>query len=122
MQKIYKMNIVAKITEIMPKVTGEGKNGTWQKQDFVVETDGQYPQNICFTVWGDKIDVSRFEIGTRYSVDFDASSRRYNDRWFTELKAWKVAKEQGNAENGGGAPSFSEGDFPPVEHSDDLPF
>ena len=115
------MNIVAKITEIMPKVTGEGKNGTWQKQDFVVETDGQYPQNICFTVWGDKIDVSKFEIGTRYSVDFDASSRRYNDRWFTELKAWKVAKEQGNSENGGGAP-MTENDFPPVEHSDDLPF
>jgi hypothetical protein len=115
------MNIVAKITEIMPKVTGEGKNGTWQKQDFIVETDGQYPQNICFTVWGDKIDVSRFEIGARYSVDFDASSRRYNDRWFTELKAWKVAKEQGNSENGGGAP-MTENDFPPVEHSDDLPF
>ena len=36
--------------------TGEGKNGTWKKQDFVIETDGQYPKKVCLTIWGDKFN------------------------------------------------------------------
>jgi hypothetical protein len=112
------MNITAKLLEIMPKVTGEGKNGTWTKQEVVFETEGQYPQNICVAVWGDKIDVASFQIGSKYSVDFDASSRKYNDRWFTELKAWKIVKDSASDSSS----TSVEVDFPPVSEDDGLPF
>ncbi len=70
--------------------TGEGKNGTWKKQDFVIETDGQYPKKVCLTIWGDKFNETFLTIGNELLVSFDAESREYNGRWFTDLKAWKI--------------------------------
>ena len=80
--------------------TGEGKNGTWKKQDFVIETDGQYPKKVCLTIWGDKFNETFLTIGNELLVSFDAESREYNGRWFTDLKAWKIelaGSESGDA-------------------------
>ncbi|MBW6479203.1 MAG: DUF3127 domain-containing protein [Bacteroidales bacterium] len=39
------MNISGKITRILPEVKGEGRNGPWKRQDFILETD-----DLGFTV------------------------------------------------------------------------
>ena len=59
------MDIKGRITHIVPLQTGEGKNGTWKKQDFVIETDGQYPKKVCFSIWGDKYNESFY-----FSLDY----------------------------------------------------
>lgn len=105
------MNLKAKLVQVLPIVTGQGKNGEWKKLDFIVETDAQYPQKVCFSLWNDKIDESKLQIGKMISVDFDPGSREYNGRWFTELKAWKIQVESDNSD----VPQ----DFPPVE---DFPY
>jgi len=84
------MDIKGRVVHLLALQTGEGKNGAWKKQDFVIETDGQYPKKVCISAWGDKINESALQIGNDINVSFDVESREYNGRWYTDLKAWKV--------------------------------
>lgn len=101
------MELKAKLVQLFPLQTGQGKNGTWKKQDFLVETEGQYPKKVLFSIWGDKINESVLQIGNMLNISFDVESREYNSRWYTDLKAWKVESAgannppQGGANNGG---------------------
>ena len=87
---INTMQVTAKLIEALSLQTGTGKNGEWKKQDFILETDDQYPKKICISVWGDKIDANQLQLGNQLKVDFDAESREFNGKWFTNLKAWKI--------------------------------
>ncbi len=121
------MEIQGKVIQLMPEQTGEGRNGTWKKKDYVIETGDKYPKKLCFNMWGDKIDQFPMKEGDDVKVHFDVESREYNGRWYTEVKAWKVDNLSQQA--GGGAPAaggnvdLSAPEFnapPPGE--DDLPF
>jgi hypothetical protein len=116
------MEISGVVQALLPEVTGQGKNGTWRKLEFVVEIEaGQYPKKVCFTLWGDKIDQAQLRTGEKVTVSFDLESREYNSRWFTEAKAWKVTK--GGAVAGAtDAPTISNDELPPLPEMDDLPF
>lgn len=84
------MQLTAKLTQLLPIQTGTGKNGEWKKQDIIVETEGQYPKKICISIWGDKISNSQLQIGNSLKIDFDIESREYNNKWYTDIKAWKI--------------------------------
>lgn len=83
--------IEGKLEKLLPKQTGEGRNGPWTKQDFIVETFGEYPKKICFCAWNDKgKDLAAIPVGTPIKVSFSAESREYNERWYTDLKAYNI--------------------------------
>lgn len=84
------MQISAKLIQILPLQSGNGKNGEWKKQDIIVETQEQYPKKICVSVWGDKIPSQPLIVGINLLIDIDIESREYNDRWYTDVKAWKI--------------------------------
>ncbi|MDR0711988.1 MAG: DUF3127 domain-containing protein [Prevotellaceae bacterium] len=84
------MELKAKLIQLLPLQTGEGRNGPWKKQDFIVETDGQYPRKVCFSIWGDKVNPSILAVGNTLNVSFEAESREFNGRWYTDLRAWKI--------------------------------
>ena len=42
------LELTAKLAKIFPVKTGEGRNGTWNKQDFLVETQETYPKKKIF--------------------------------------------------------------------------
>ncbi len=84
------MQLTAKLVQLLPLQTGNGKNGQWKKQDIIVETEGTYPKKICISIWGDKINESVLKLGTMLNISFDIESREYNSRWYTDVKAWKV--------------------------------
>jgi len=89
------------LIKVLPEVTGQGKNGAWVKQDFVLETEDQYPKKACFTAWGDKsADLKTFSLGEKLRVQFSVESREYNERWYTDLRAIRI-----DATSGGGAAS-----------------
>ncbi len=90
------MEISGKIIQLLPKQTGEGKNGQWQKQDYVLETTGQYPKKVCFNLWGDKVDKFNLQNGDEVTVSFDIESREYNGRWYTDVRAWNIQKGMSN--------------------------
>lgn len=118
------MDITGKLIEKLPEQKGQGKNGTWVKASFVIETEDQYPKKICIDAWGDRVDnVNGLNINDKVKVDFDVESREYNGRWYTNVKAWRIEKV-GGQEAGGNPPlpEFEDPGTPSFEPTDDLPF
>jgi len=119
------LEIKGKLVQIQPEQTGTGKNGTWVKQEFIIETEDQFPKKACFSLWGDKTRILKsLTSGTEINVAFNIESREYNGRWYTDLRAWKIEA----AETSASPVSESTVDFipdpvpPDVEVKDDLPF
>ena len=116
------MEITGRIVEVLEEQSGESSKGGWRKQQYILETQGQYPKKVCFMAWGDKIDDFQIKQNQEVEVSIDIESREYNGRWYTDVKAWKVAKTGGPA--GDSAPPPEEP--PPFAEEDeglnDLPF
>lgn len=112
--------LTGKLIEILQPAKGEGRNGTWEKQPFVIETSEQYPKKICIMLWNDKAAMIRnFNVGDTLKVSVNVASREYNGNWYTDVTAWRIDKE---AEEGMGLPPADE--LPPDMSApeDDLPF
>lgn len=122
------MEISGKIIAVLPLTSGQGRNGMWRAQDYVLETQEQYPRKVCFNLFGDKIDTYTLAIGDMVEVSFDIESREYNGRWYTSIRAWKVVKNAVNAAPVAATePSMPDTQANPFEPSaagpaDDLPF
>lgn len=123
------MQLTAKLIQLLPLQTGTSAKGQWKKQDFIVETDGQYPKKVCISAWGDKINESMLQIGNVLKLEFDAESREYNGKWYTDLKVWKM--ELASAATASNSGNNTQNDsFPPPPPDtisldgtlDDLPF
>jgi len=128
------MEITGKIVQTLPKQTGNAKNGTtWEKQEFIIEVPGQYPKKVCFNLWGDKISKFNILDGQDLTISVDVESREYNGRWYTDIRAWNVTKQNAGSAIGGtnSAPDFDA--MPTADQSvnsaagnpfedDDLPF
>lgn len=101
------LEIVGKLIKVLPEVTGQGKNGPWNKQEFVIETlDSQYPKKVCMTAWGEKAnDLKQFAQGDTLKATFSPESREYNERWYTELRAFRIEGADGEVS----APSAGSG-------------
>lgn len=98
------MEINGKIVQVLAEQSGNGRNGVWRKKDYILETGGNYPKKICFTVWGDKIDQFNLQEGNQVNVGIELESREYNGKWYSDIKGWKVDKQ---GESGAAAPSKS---------------
>jgi hypothetical protein len=116
------MEITGKITQVLPEKSGTSARGPWRKQEYILETEGQYPKQVCFMVWGDKIDEMTIREGQDLRVSVDIESREFNGRWYTDVKAWRVEPLGQPAPAGGAqqAPGFPE--QPPPHTEDDIPF
>jgi hypothetical protein len=85
------MDITGQLIKILPEQTGQGAKGTWIKQEFVIETKEQFPKKACFSLWGDKVDnLRKFSMSDMIKVSFNIESREHNERWYTELRAWRI--------------------------------
>lgn len=120
------MDITGKLIQILPEETGEGRNGPWKKQNFIIETQEQFPKKVCITVWGDKIDLNSFGVDKMVTASINIESREYNGRWYTDVKAWRLINaqpESGTPEPPGSIPHESEPpDDIPDDPTNDLPF
>jgi hypothetical protein len=82
------MEISGKIIAVLPMASGQGKNGMWRSQDYVLETTDQYPKKVCFNLFNDKIDQFPMAIDDVVNVSFDVERREYKGRWDTNIRAW----------------------------------
>ncbi len=98
------LELVGKLVKVLPEVTGQSQKGPWNKQEFVIETlDASYPKKICLTAWGEKAnDLKQFAEGDTLKATFSAESREYNERWYTELRAFRIEAAEGG-DSGSGA-------------------
>lgn len=85
------MEIIGKIIAKLPAQTGQGKNGTWTKQDFIIETEEQYPKKVCLTAWGDVVStLDDLAFGSKIRASIRVESKEYNGKWYTNVTPWKV--------------------------------
>jgi hypothetical protein len=80
--------ITGKVYKVLPELSGDGKNGRWVKQNFVIETQESYPKKVCFVAWNDRAAiVKNLRLDQEVKVSFAVESREYQDKWFTDVKA-----------------------------------
>lgn len=116
------MEISGVVINLLPLQSGQGKNGTWKKQEFILETPGQYPKKVCMNLWGDKVDEIKISVGDKITASINIESREYNGRWYTDVRAWKVQKESGASRRDDVPPPSEENFVPDNSGTDDLPF
>lgn len=91
MSELKVKGVIKKITEVQEGQSQAGK--AWKKVNFLIETIEEYPVEAAFTVFGEeKVDnfVKFNKVGQTVEVSFNIRSREYNDRFYTDLQAWKV--------------------------------
>jgi hypothetical protein len=119
------MEITGTITQKLAKQSGKSANGEWQKQEFIISVGDKYPKNVCLSTWNDKCDdLENIQIGDTVTAELEISSREYNGKWYTEVKAWKFLGLESNQ-----APKVQESTqpvqsnaYPKEEEKDGLPF
>jgi len=120
------LSVRGKIQQILNPESGVSRAGKeWKKQEFVIETEEQYPRKVCFTLFGDKLSlIDGLAAGQDVEVSFNIESREYNGKWFHNVNAWKIEKPA--TENLPDVPpEFRMEDIPPEPEDDqanDLPF
>lgn len=87
------MEVKGRITEELDLQTGEGKNGTWQKQEYIIEYGDKFPKKMCFAVWGDKIEEFSLKVDDTVTLSIEIESREYNNKWYTNVQGWRVVKD-----------------------------
>ena len=123
--------LTGKVLQVLPEQTGTGRNGQWSRQDFIVETQEQYPKKVWFSAWGEKVSqLKSFKADDTVKVSFNIESREFNGRWYTDLRVWKI--ETGIQEKAQGVDRFIDPGLPtdlqPLTaddvngEKDDLPF
>lgn len=118
------MNVKGQVVSILPVQSGEGKNGAWVKNTYIIETGGQYPKKVAVSVWGDTLPT--LKVGRDVDCAVELESREFNSKWYTEVKAWKIdfvsgssapAKEKSSTEK-----RVSPDNFETPVGADTLPF
>lgn len=87
------MEITGKLISILnaQRFTSKRDGSEIVKNFFIIETQGQYPKKICFSVMGeDKFKQMNLVEGKTYNVSFDIESREWQNKWFTEASAWRA--------------------------------
>ena len=79
--------------------------GSFRTREFVIETMETYPQFVKFQSVQDKCDLlNQFQEGEIIKVSFDLRGRQWQDKYFTNLNAWRIEKSS-NSSSPSAAPS-----------------
>ena len=109
----------------------EQKTESFKAREFVIETQGEYPQFVKFQLTQDRCDlIENYKEGDGLKVHFDVRGREWQGKYFTSLNAWKIEAE-GDMSQPASDENFSQ-DVPQAsapesnidsrEDLDDLPF
>jgi len=112
------LELTGKLLQKLPVQSGQSAKGAWSKQEFVLETQENYPRKVYASVWGaDKVnELASIPEGTLIKMSFNLESRQFNERWYTDVRAWRIERvvKQDVAED----PSYLDA----TSEVDDLPF
>lgn len=117
---------------LVKKYEVETKGESFRVRDFVIKANdgGQYDNFVKFQTTQDRTAIiDDFNEGDEIKVHFDLRGRQWQEKYFTNLNAWRVESLSKAAPAAGGAAaeeSFNDfpttGEEPAAEASDDLPF
>jgi hypothetical protein len=132
-KKIMALELIGKLIRTLPLQSGTSARGAWSKQDFILETQEAYPRKVCVSAWGDRVnELSTMAEGDTLKININLESREFNERWYTDVRAWRIEKQQPLAAAAssqaapGAAPTGAPADDPfggaSEQDADDLPF
>ena len=116
--------VVGKLHKVFETET-KGNNG-FQAREFVIEVSGMYPQFVKFQLTQDRCQlVDNYKVEQNIKVYFDLRGREWNEKFFTNLNAWKI--EAADAAQTSTPPPANDSfpttsDAPAATAADDLPF
>lgn len=85
------MAIRGRIIHCLGENSGTSKAGkAWRKAEYVLETEGQYPKKVKFSIMNERIDQANLQVGCTAEIEIDAESREWQGKWYTDLTAWKI--------------------------------
>lgn len=97
------MEIQGKVIAVLPERSGVSARGEWKSQTYVIETQEQYPKKMAFDVFGaDRIANFGIQFGEVINVSFDIDAHEYQGRYFNQIRAWNVARQEQQATAQGG--------------------
>ena len=105
----------------------EQKSEKFRAREFVIEiVDGNYAQMIKFQLTQDKCElIDEHQEGDEITVHFNLRGREWNERFFTNLDAWRI--ESAGASQPAAAGAATDAEYPELtakreDFSDDIPF
>ncbi len=123
------MEFQGTVFKIQPEIKGTSARGDWQRQEVIFEMmDGQYSRKVAVTFFNKPNEVAGLSVGMSYNVSFNLESREFNDRWYTDVRAWRILPADAATQQSAPAPQAAAPVAPaaPVaaasEEVDDLPF
>ncbi|MBQ3655896.1 MAG: DUF3127 domain-containing protein [Bacteroidales bacterium] len=93
------LEIEGKIVKIFPERSGEGNNGTWTSQDFMIEVPGNYPTKAAFDDFNNAAGIQSCQVGDQVRVSFNIRSNEWQGKYITSLRAWRIEKLGANGGN-----------------------
>ncbi len=115
-------------------------SANFQKREFVIETDEQYPQTIALELHADKVDIiDVYGIGELVTVAVNLRGREWINpqgeaKYFNTIVAWRIQRENSQPANSTSEPKreYPQSNQPnsfvdepkglTEEEHDDLPF
>ncbi len=123
------MDFEVTVNTVLPLVTGQSARGEWKKQEVIFDLPGEYSRKLCVGFWNDRAaDGAALRAGDRVALSVNIESRERNGRWYTEVRAWRMSRLEGNAPAAsapsGYAPFAQEAPAAAASagEADDLPF
>ena len=98
--------------QLKKKFETQNITASFQKREFVITTQEQYPQDILLELTQDKVTLlDKYNEGDLISVDINVRGREWINpegvvKYFNTLQAWKIWElgKEGNSQSTGSAP------------------
>ena len=125
------LELEGRIARKLPVQQGTSARGAWAKQEFIFEyQEGNFPAQICMNVWGEEKvrDLDKYQVGDKVKISFNLSSREYNGRWYTDVRAWRIEPAGASQQPAHHEPAAPVAPMPTADDmstplsDDDLPF
>lgn len=120
------MELTGKIIAVMEAKSGisQRTGNPWMTQEYVIEVPGTYPRRCMFNIFGeDRIKQFNIKVGEELTVQFDIDAREYNGKWYNDIRAYNVVRQQQQpvpTQPNVGPQPFDTGNdpFPPIMEGD----
>lgn len=89
----------------------------FKKREFVLETsENNFTEQIKFELVQDRTDlIDPYNIGEEVKVSFNLKGRKWNDKYFVNVQAWRIDRAGASVSQGSSSPEGYPPPPPPEE-------
>ncbi len=92
----------------------------FKKREFVIETsENNFTEQIKFELVQDRTDIiDPYKIGDDIKISFNLKGRKWNDKYFVNVQAWRIEYASSNTQNNSSPEGYPPP--PPPEEEDNF--